>query len=272
MITSQFIGKTGHHYSLHTWWSRECNLVQLKSYVSAIKRILVDDGYHWNNDKILLTSLTRACRLVNDRVKTCLPINCGLLEVLLFELERYFADSHQLYLELLYKSIFILGYYDLLRIGELTYSPHTIHAKDVHLADNKEKLLLVLYTSKTHSRGMRPQKIKIVSNKQECSGKYICRNFCPFAIINDYLEARGEYDTDEELFFIFRDQTPVCPNHARNMLKLLLSRIGLDHNYYGMHSLCIGRCSDLVKYGYQILDVKILGCWKSNCVYKYIGN
>ena len=57
----------------------------VKSYVSAIKKILVLDGYQWDDKAILLSTLTHACRLVNDRVMTRLPICCGLLELLLFE-------------------------------------------------------------------------------------------------------------------------------------------------------------------------------------------
>ena len=59
----------------------------VKSYVSAIKRILIDDGYQWDDTKILLSSLTRACRIINDKVKTRLPIQCGLLELILFEIQ-----------------------------------------------------------------------------------------------------------------------------------------------------------------------------------------
>ena len=57
----------------------------VKSYVSAIKRILSDDGYQWDNNKMLLSSLTKACRLINDSVRTRLPIQCNLLEVILHE-------------------------------------------------------------------------------------------------------------------------------------------------------------------------------------------
>ena len=63
----------------------------MKSYVSAIKRILANDGYEWNEKKVLLSSLTRACRLINDKVKTRLPIQCGLLELILFEIQRRFT-------------------------------------------------------------------------------------------------------------------------------------------------------------------------------------
>ena len=63
----------------------------LKSYVSAIKCILRSDNYDWCDDRLSLTILTRACKLKNDRVRTRLPIQLGLLEILLHEMERYFG-------------------------------------------------------------------------------------------------------------------------------------------------------------------------------------
>ena len=59
----------------------------IKSYVSAIKRTLLNDKYKWKDELILLTSLTKACKLVNDSVRTRLPIHCSLLEMILFELQ-----------------------------------------------------------------------------------------------------------------------------------------------------------------------------------------
>ena len=122
----------------------------VKSYISAIKRILIDDGYPWDDKKILLNSLTKSCKLVNDRVTTRLPIQCGLLELLLFEVQRIFRKNNQPYLESLFKTIFIIGYYGLFRVGELTKSPHVMRAKDVYISHNKDKILIVLHTSKTH--------------------------------------------------------------------------------------------------------------------------
>ena len=40
----------------------------VKTYVSAIKKILIDDGYPWDQNRVLLSSLTKSCRLINDRV------------------------------------------------------------------------------------------------------------------------------------------------------------------------------------------------------------
>ena len=112
----------------------------VKSYVSAIKRILVDDGYQWDDKRILLTALMRACKLINDRVRTRLPIQCGLLELILFEISNHFMANNQVYLTILYQAIFTLGYYDLMRVGELIFSRDTAKAGHVHLAKNKGKI------------------------------------------------------------------------------------------------------------------------------------
>ena len=242
----------------------------IKSYVSAIKKTLIIDKYEWKDDKILLTSLTRACKLKNDVVYTRLPIQCGFLELILFEIQRMFLAKKQWYLENLYKALFILGYYGLMRVGELTYSQHVLKARDVHIAKNKDKMLLVLYSSKTHDASNKPQKIKITSNKSEASGCYKNRNFCLFNVVRSYIKLRQPYVETSEQFFIHRDGQPVLAEQARKIPREAISVIGLDSKLYDMHSLHIGRTTDLIKYGNSIDEMKRLGRWRSNVVYKYI--
>ena len=59
----------------------------LKSYFSTIKGVLKLDNYIWKEEKVILSSLTQACKLKNDQLKTHLPIKISLLEIILFELE-----------------------------------------------------------------------------------------------------------------------------------------------------------------------------------------
>ena len=86
----------------------------VKSYVSAIKSILKDDGYSWNENTLLISSLTRACKLVNDSVRCRLPIQSRLLDMILFETHRYFGSSGQIYLQKMYKALFSLAYYGMM--------------------------------------------------------------------------------------------------------------------------------------------------------------
>ena len=70
----------------------------VKLYISAIKKMLVNDGYSWDDQKVLVGSLISACKIINDRVHTRLPIQCGSLEFILFELKRRYGE-HQPYLK-----------------------------------------------------------------------------------------------------------------------------------------------------------------------------
>ena len=242
----------------------------IKSYISAIKRTLIDGiDYEWCDNQVLFNSLTRACRLINDKVTTRLPIDCVLLEFLLFEIERIFPT--QPYLKTMYQTMFALGYYGLMRIGELTWSPHVMKACNVYTASNKEKILIILYTSKTHGQESYPQQIKITSNAEERTGKYKQRHFRLFKLMQRFRVMRGEtYESPTEPFFIFRDGTPVTAAHARAVLKTAITALDLDCSLYNTHSLRIGRSCDLIKYGYHIEEVKRMGRWRSSCIYKYI--
>ena len=106
----------------------------LRSYVSAIKAVLILDNYQWRDEKVWLGTLTKACKIVNDQIKTRLPIQCNLLEMILFEIQRSMVV--QPYLEIMYKAKFIIGYYGLFRVGELALGCHSVRAKNVHIGQN----------------------------------------------------------------------------------------------------------------------------------------
>ena len=116
----------------------------------------------------------------------------------------FLTENPKVYLCKLYKAVFLLAYYGLMHIGEVTKSPHVLKAKGIHLATNKTKLLVVLYSSKTHNKASMPQEIKISA----IEGKHkLNRHFCPFTAMNAFMKVHGNYTDDNEQFFIFRDRT-----------------------------------------------------------------
>ena len=242
----------------------------LKSYFSAIKHILKLDGYEWNDKKALLSSLVKGCQIENDRLKIRLPIQKALLELLLFELERYFGDEGQFYLECMYKAMFCLAYYGMLRVGEMTLADHVVKAGDIHVGHSKDKIMVVLYSLKTHGEESRPQHIKISS--VPCPVRNRVRFFCPFRIVIQYMIIRGNFIEDDDQFFIFKDGTPVKPYNLRSTLRTLLDRINLEGMLYDVHSFRIGITCDLEKFGYSVDQIKSMGRWKSNAVFKYLRN
>ena len=245
-----------------------------KLYVSAIKNVLMDDGISLNENKFIINALTRACKLKNDQVRTRLQIQRKMMDMLLSKTQKVFSE--QPYLSVMYTTLFSTAYYGLFRVGELTSGTHRILVTDVHMAENKQKILFLLRTSKTHGRDSKPQLVKIQSKSK--NGKSLSQNqssrssFCPYQLLRRYIRIRPRYINDKEPFFIFRDFSPVTPEHMRSTLKLVLEEAGFRKDCYDTHSFRIGRTTDLVnQMGISIETAKKLGRWRSNCIYKYIS-
>ena len=239
----------------------------IKLYFSAIKHVLRVDGYEWDDNIAMLSTITRSCKVLNDRVMIRMPIKRRLLEIILFEVTRVFKCDFS---QRLYLALFSIAYYGLLRIGELTTGAHPIKARDVHIGSNKNKILLVLHSSKTHGKESRPQKIKIKAIEQ---GEHE-RNkfFCPFNLLSNYMEIRGDYLSETEPLFVFIDRSPVTPSHVRNSLKKILKNLNLQADLYNTHSFRAGRSTEmLMDFGYSLSEVMRAGRWRStNAVMRYL--
>ena len=149
-----------------------------------------------SEDEYLLASLTKACCLQNDRIKTCLPIQKGMLGLILKETKKHFTGKGQSYLSFLYRTLFCVCYYGLLRVSEVCSGAHPILANDVHIATNEKKFLFVLHTSKTHGLESSPQLVKMSAvlskkNNKFRKGKHDQRNyfqtdFCPYTLLMEF--------------------------------------------------------------------------------------
>ena len=244
----------------------------VKSYISMIKSVLRDCNVEINEDQYLTSSLTRACKLQNDQVKMWLPISKGMLKILLREIDSKWLD--QLNLATLYKTIYSTMCYGLLRISEVAGS-HSVLTRDVHVGANKKKFLLVLRTSKTHWKNMKPQMIKISTTPLPKEPKVVRSDeteseFCPYSLLQKYAKFWGNYSRDNEPFFLLPSKRPVTPLQIHNTLKDLLNRSGFNNSLYSSHSLRIGRSSDLAKLGLSVETIKKKGRWRSNAVYHYL--
>ena len=149
--------------------------------------------------------------------------------MLIKSLPKIYKSASQPYLITLYSAMLATAYFGLFRISEITYSPHVVKAVDVHIGLNKKKLMFVLHTSKTHGRDSKPQIIKIKEKGRETSTGHA---ICPFELLKKYLKVRQSRKELQELFFVFRDWSPVKVQQFRNLLKRLLSINGIDNRLY----------------------------------------
>ena len=239
----------------------------IKSYISAIKAVLKDNNIRLREDVYLLASLTKVCRIHNDRLKSKLPIHKSLLHCVLQKIDSYYVENNQPYLSVLFKAIFITGYYGLLRVSELV-GIHAVKAVDVYIRENKSKFMLILRTSKTHGLGDKPQIIKLSSAIQR--DDMVKSSFCPFQKLNSYVESCPSCRNINERFFVFCDRSSIPPIQLVCTLNISFLHLNLDPKAYSLHGLCAGRASDLLNYGVSVETIKKLGRWKSNAVYTYL--
>ena len=61
--------------------------------------------YSWDNEIFILSTFVHVCKMENDKVITRLPIQVGLLDLILFETANLFGNQY--YLEILYKTAFL---------------------------------------------------------------------------------------------------------------------------------------------------------------------
>ena len=154
------IGKPEQHSTVHIWLNAGVFSLQPLRHICQLSRLSCRMmGHSWDNKKFLLNTITRSIKVKNDRVCNRLPIQIGLLEILLSRIEIKF--KHQYYLEIMYKTLFVLAYYGLFRIGELTKSEHAIKACNVHKSCDNSRIVKYMLSSKTHTRSDRPKKSKL---------------------------------------------------------------------------------------------------------------
>lgn len=234
----------------------------VKSYLSAIRQILKSDGVELHEDKDLLSSLLTTCKMRNKSLFIRMPIRFKLLKAIIDHTDKLLQGAGQEYLCTLLKAMFSTAYFGLLRVGEMTKSNHQIKARNVHWAKNKEKITIILESSKTHSNLDKPQKINLPKVAQ-------LPKYCPVQLLNQYLKLR-ESNGNNKALFILRGGEPVTATLFRSWLRKILSEIGVSSKLYDSHSFRSGRCCDLRKLGYSLSAIKEAGRWASSAIIVYL--
>ena len=112
-----------------------------------MKGILAEVNVFINEDQFLLAALTRACKFKNDSARMRLPISKRMLNMIIQATFNMFESQE--YLGLLYATMFSTSYFGLLRVGEVSSGSHPILVTNVHIGKNKDKILIILLSSKT---------------------------------------------------------------------------------------------------------------------------
>lgn len=239
----------------------------IESYLSGIKHMLGKDGIEINTRSARLRAMIKACKYQNDTVTQRMPISEHLLVKLIKRLDELFAS--QPYLRKLYRCMLVMGFYGMLRVGEMASGDHPVLARDIHFNHRLKKVQVILRTSKTHGRGDQPQYVKFCDDD---SRVYLYnKKFKPYQVVWEFLQARGPKLGEEDPLFVFGDNSPVRPYQMQAVLKRALAKFQLNPLDYGVHSLRIGSATTLDHRHVSLDVIHRKGRWKSsNIVYRYI--
>lgn len=239
----------------------------IETYLSGIKYMLGKDGIQINTRTTRLRALIKACKYKNDRVIQRMPITETLLVKLIKEIDLIF--QYQPYLARLYRCMMVLGFYGMLRVGEMASGEHPILARDVHLNQKLKKVQIILRTSKTHGLGDQPQYVKFDTHDSRVF--LYNKKFCPYQVVADFLDIRGPKLKDSDPLFVFTDNSPVKPYQMQAILKRALKNFNLNPMDFGIHSLRIGYATTLDHRHVSLDIIRRKGRWKgSNIVFRYI--
>lgn len=237
----------------------------LKSYLSAIKKVLTTEGESLKNlDNVALASIIKSCKYRNNEVIHRMPINYFMLLTLLDAADSFF--DQQPYLATLYKAMFSAAYYGLLRVGEITKGPHAVLAQDVIIGKNKKKIQLILRTSKTHGLGDPPQVIAFYCDCHETKAP----QYCPYELMVQYNKLKEKYANCKEQYFVYQGHIPVQAAKFREVLKTLLRFANINADCFNTHSFRIAHANDLRRLGKDVSYIQQIGRWKSSAVWNYL--
>lgn len=238
----------------------------VNSYLSGIRSMLLLDGIEINTRTARLRALIKACKYENDRVIQRQPIKESMLMRVIRQVDLMFDD--QAYLCSLYKCMLVMGYFGMLRVGEMATGDHPVLARDIHLNHELKKVQIILRSSKTHGLGDQPQYVKFDTN--DSKGILYNKHFCPFQVVREFLDVRGYKLSDRDPLFVFADNSPVRPHQVSAVLKKAIDNLGIDSRDFGTHSLRIGHATQLDHRHVSLSEIRRRGRWKSNVIYRYI--
>jgi hypothetical protein len=167
------------------------------------------------------------------------------------------------YVKLL-KAMFLLAFYALLRVGEITTTGTTEASRHLILRGNisitksrRNTVLCITMNSYKHSKGA-PITLRLSPQLDP---------LCPVSTLREFLQIRH---SNSGPLLIFPDGQPVSRSFFVMHLNMALKWAKLDPRFYKTHSFRIGAATTAATLGMSDAQIQSMGRWKSQAYKKYI--
>ena len=238
---------------LHTEGYAPASIIAHSSSIGYLHRILGHrDPMAANLIQKLLAGVTRVYPPKPPR----LPITIGILVQLINSVDK--VVSHY-YHRALIKAMLSVGFFGLMRIGELTMSKENTIPLHMDQLTFTPSYMSITITNFKHNQTLKPVEIPI--QRQSII------DICPVYHMCSYLLLRG---FQQGPLFSFKSLSPVPRQFFSKNLSQLISFSGFQGSRYKSHSLRIGGASYYASLGYSDSQIRLLGRWDSNAFVRYI--
>lgn len=226
----------------------------VRTYLSALSyRFKILGLQDPTNSFIVKQALTGLERILPSK-DSRLPITLPVLVSLTISAYRVLSS----YETILFKAMFTLAFFALLRIGEFTTgnSTHTLNVQNVSFIDNA----LVLYMpSFKHAKASSPHTVRVIEQDPRV---------CPVAHLRSYLKLRPLGPNSH--LFIHEDGSSVSRQDFNRTLRLCLKSANIPDNNIRSHSFRIGGATHMARLGMSDSQIRSLGRWQSDAFKRYI--
>lgn len=231
----------------------------VSSYLSGIgfKCKLLGGADHTKS--FLVTKMVEGIRRASSRRDARLPISIDLLSRIVLSLPIICSSTYE---AKLFSFTYVLTFFGLLRVGELTLTnkmsiEHIIQYNDIRLDVNGGKLLLHIRHSKTDQRG---KGVTLAIPK-------LGGNLCP---VKHYITFQGIRGNHKGPLLCHFGGAPLTRYQFGAVLHKSLKHLGVEAKNYKAHSFRIGCATALFEAGISEAELKTMGRWSSQAYKSYI--
>ena len=228
----------------------------MTSYVSAIGYFHRIKGFKDPTTQPVVQKMLAAANKLNPRQDPRLPITLIILKRLVEALPSTVSNPYH---RSLFRAMYVVAFFGLMRVGEITKSPTGIVALTLKQLSMTATQAILTISHFKHNVSLKP--LDIVLPKQNDS------NICPVHLLHEYLLVRGNRPGP---LFCFVDGASIPRDFFIKYLKSSLNFCGLDTRRYQSHSFRIGGASLYAELGLSDSQLRLLGRWNSNAFLKYI--
>ena len=184
------------------------------------------------------------------------PITPVIINQLVHQLRRLEITSYD---KTLFTAMFLVAFYGLCRVSEITHNKHSNHNIQVDNVSLRNKPSSIVITFQSFKHSNTPQSVTIHQQYPP--------NICPVQIVKGYIQIRT---AGAQTFFADSSGQPVTRTRFNSILKQVTIANNLDPKLYTSHAFRIGGATLAARCGMSSLAIQRLGRWHSKAFLKYL--